>query len=363
MVGAQIKITKIGEINSPADYENTLDANGSIIAPGFIDVHIHGASGADILEDSSVQALEAISQTIARFGVTGFLATNVFKPGEDNNHLSLAAEYTEKYLGGANLLGIHLEGPFISPEKRGMIQFDSMCLPSEKVLDDILKVTNGKLRMMTIAPELPGNLQIIKKLVSLKIIAAFAHSAANYEQTIESFKAGISHVTHLFNAMLPIHHRLPGPIVAILENKNITAQIISDGVHVHSSVLRLVYEILGVDRTILITDAVAAMGLDDGKYYYNSVEYEIKDGSARYNDGTLLGTAIGLNMLLQRFITFTGSPFETAIKTVTENPAKLLGIDDRKGFIAVGKDADLVLLGDQCDVQKTIVGGKIVFSK
>jgi N-acetylglucosamine-6-phosphate deacetylase len=352
----------ITQIGSSAGCDNTLDAQGRIIAPGFIDVHIQGAGGADIL-DATPEALKAISRTCARFGTTSFLATTVFKPDRKNKHLPLAAQYVNCDLGGANLLGIHLEGPFISLEKKGMVLPQCICPPSSKVLDKIMDITDGRLIMITIAPELPGNLKIIQRLVNSKVIASFGHSNATCEQALDGFNSGISHVTHLFNAMPPVHHRSPGPLIAIFQTKHITAQLICDGVHIHPAVLKFAFEILGPNRIIPITDGMQALGLGDGKYLYNGIEYESTDGAARYKNGTLIGTALGLNQLLNKLITFTDCPLDVAIKTVTQNPAGLLGLEDKKGSIAPGKDADLVLLDPDCSVHTTIVAGKIVFSK
>ena len=355
-------ITQIGQIDSSAGCDNTLDAQGRLIAPGFIDVHIQGAGGADIL-DATTEALKAISQTCARFGTTSFLATTVFKPNQKNQHLTLAIEHVGRDLGGANLLGIHLEGPFISPQKKGMILPKCICPPSLQLLDEIQDITNGHLKIMTIAPELPGSLRIIQRLADSNIVASFGHSSATYEQTLAGFNAGISHVTHLFNAMPPLHHRAPGPLVAIFQTKHITAQLITDGVHIHPSVLRFAFETLGPNRIIPITDGMQALGLADGRFIYNGVEYESKEGTARYKDGTLIGTALGLSQLLQKLMTFTDCPLDLAIKTVTQNPAGLLGLEEKKGTIASGKDADLILLDHDRSVHTTIVAGNIVFQK
>jgi len=352
-------ITRIGQINS-AGCGSIIDAGGRIIAPGFIDIHIQGAGGADIL-DANPDALKAISQTCARFGTTGFLATTIFKPNQKNQHLSLTAQYVGRDLGGANLLGIHLEGPFISPQKRGMVQPDCLASPSLQLLDKIQDLTSSRLKMMTIAPELPDCLPVIRRLVKSGIIASFGHSNATYEQTLDGFEAGLSHVTHLFNAMPSLHHRSPGPLIAIFQTKQVTAQLIADGVHIHPAVLKLTFGILGPNRIIPITDGMQAMGLGDGKFIYNGLEYESKNGTARYKDGTLIGTALGISQLLARLMDFTDCPLDVAIKTVTENAAKLLRLEDKKGAIAPGKDADLVLLEPDCSVHTTIVAGKIVF--
>jgi N-acetylglucosamine-6-phosphate deacetylase len=355
-------ITQVGQINASGGKAKILDAGGRIIAPGFIDVHIQGAGGADVL-DADLEGLRAISRTCTHFGTTSFLATTVFKPDQKNQHLALAAQCVGKDLGGANLLGIHIEGPFISPQKKGMILPECICPPSEQVFDEIRSITNGHLRMMTIAPELPGSLPIISSLVDSGAIASFGHSNASYEQTLDGFDAGLSHVTHLFNAMPSIHHRSPGPLVAIFRTAHVTAQLITDGVHIHPAVLKLAFELLGPNRTVVITDGMQAIGLGDGKFVYNGVEYESREGAARYKDGTLIGTALGLNQMLQRLTTFTNCPLDVAIKTVTENPARLLGLADRKGAIAAGKDADVVLLERDLSVRTAIVAGKVAFEK
>jgi len=354
------RICEVGAIEKPDDCHNVLDAGGLTATPGLLDIHIQGAGGCDVL-DATEEALVEISKASARYGVTGFHATTVYKPDGDNRHLAVAADCVGKDLGGAELLGIHLEGPFISTDKRGMIQPDSICLTTNETLDKILADCKGKLNMMTIAPELPGCHELIGRLVDEGVVAAFGHSMASYEQTLAGFDAGISHVTHLFNAMPSIHHRSPGPLPAILQNQKITVELITDGVHLHPAVLKLVFDIFGTDRIVTITDGMQALGLGDGEYEYNGLPYNAKDGTAWYEDGTLIGTATGLSDLLQRMIKFTGCDFNNAIRTATENPAKVLGIQDRKGSIEQGKDADIILLDNKGTVQMTMVAGRIVY--
>jgi N-acetylglucosamine-6-phosphate deacetylase len=354
------KIVRVGSAGTRVKADEVLDAQGRILAPGLIDVHIQGAGGADVL-DATPEALATISRTCARFGVTGFLATTVHKPGQDNRHLKVAAECTGRDLGGAHLFGTHLEGPFISFEKKGMIQPSCLTQPSPEVLADIYGLLGDSLRMMTIAPELPGSVEIIKTLVSGGAIASFGHSKATYDETIRGFDAGITHVTHLFNAMPSLHHRDPGPLTAIFERPDVTCQVITDGVHSHPSVVRLAYREVGPERFVTITDGMQAMGLPDGRYVYNGIEYESKDGAARYHNGTLIGTALGLNQMLARLVRFTGCAASTAIKTVTENAARILGLEQTKGSISTGKDADLVILNDDFSVYATIVAGRLVY--
>jgi N-acetylglucosamine-6-phosphate deacetylase len=228
-------------------------------------------------------------------------------------------------------------------------------------MDNIYALLGDSLKMMTIAPELPRGLDVIKALVDRGTIASFGHSSATYEQTIQGFDAGINHVTHTFNAMPSLHHRTPGPLAAIFERADVTCQVITDGVHIHPSVLRLAYHALGSARFVTITDGMQAMGLPDGKYVYNGIEYEAKDGAARYRNGTLIGTAVGLNQMLARLRRFTGCTLTTAIDTVTKNPAAILGLTDTKGSISKGKDADLVVLNHDLSAHATLVGGKIVY--
>lgn len=340
----------------------TLNAENRIIAPGFIDVHIQGAGGADVL-DGTPEALKTIAKTCACYGTTSFLATTVFRPEGGNRHLEVAADCTGKDLGGANLLGLHLEGPFISPEKRGMILPESICAPSVQVLKKILSLSDDTLRIMTIAPELGGSLDVIKQLAASGVVASFGHSNATYDEAMKGIGGGISHVTHLFNAMPSFHHRAPGPLLAIFKTEKVSVQVIPDGVHLHPRVLKFAYELIDGDRFTTITDGMRPMGLPDGVYVYNGVEYESKKGVTRYFDGSLIGTSLGFIQLVLRLMEFTHCTLEAAVKTATENPAKVLGVWGRKGTIAVGKDADLVILDHDYSVWATIVGGRVVFKK
>jgi len=355
-------ITQIGKIKKNPACENILDAQDRVIAPGFIDVHIQGAGGASVL-DGTIESLQTISQTCARFGTTSFLATTVFKPNMQNRWLEVAAEAVGSDLEGAHLLGVHLEGPFISLEKKGMILPNCICAPSLRIFNEIQSIAGTNLKMMTIAPEFNGSLDIIRKLVDSKIVASFGHSNASYNETLKGIDAGISHVTHLFNAMGSFHHRAPGPLLAIFETEKISVQIIPDGVHFHPGVLKYLFKIIGGDRCIAITDGMQSTGLPDGIYLYDGLKYESKNGTTRYHDGTLIGTSLGLSQLVLRLKGFTDTSLDVAIKTVTENPAKLLGIENRKGSIAVGKDADLVILDHDYSVWATVARGKIVFQK
>lgn len=344
--------------------DSRIDASGKIVAPGFIDVHVQGAGGADVL-DATPEALQRIAACCARFGVTGFLATTVYRRNGDNRHLGVAAgacacEMAGERSEGAELLGIHLEGPFIAKGRRGMIQEDCLAAVEDRTLDLIRKQTGAHLRMMTLAPELPGALPLIRRLLTEQVIPSFGHSEADFKQTLAGIEAGIPHVTHLYNAMTPMHHRDPGPIPALLES-DVSVQVIPDGVHIHPAMLRLAAGRLSGNRLVLISDGMQAMGLPDGRYLYNGLDYQTTNGTARYLDGTLIGTALGMNELIGRFMKHSAWELADTIRAASYNPACVLGLQDRKGSLEEGKDADLVLLEPDLSVHMTLRSGRCVY--
>ncbi|MBN1835999.1 MAG: N-acetylglucosamine-6-phosphate deacetylase [Spirochaetales bacterium] len=355
------KILSVGPAGpSPGPADRVLEVPGMIAAPGFLDVHVQGAGGSDVL-DAEAAGMERISATCARFGVTGFLATTVYRPGKDNRHLAVAAAASGRKLPGADCLGLHLEGPFIAEGKRGMIQPDCLSEVRPRVLQEILEGCRGALRMMTVAPELPGALALIPRLRREGVVASFGHSQAGYEQTRAGVAAGISHATHLFNAMNGLHHREPGPLPALWEAPGLTVQLICDGVHVQPPVLRLTAELFGEARLVLITDGMQAMGLPEGRYSYKGLPYESREGTTRYLDGTLIGTALGMSELIQRCRAALDWPAPALIRTASMNPARVLGLEGRTGALEAGKDADLVLLDSELGVRMTFKRGTVVF--
>lgn len=335
-----------------------VDAGGRTVIPGIIDIHIQGAGGADVL-DGSPEALKTMAAALARMGTTGFLATTVMSPVRNDAHLANAAAHVGADLGGASLLGIHLEGPFINPDERRAISPDAVYAPSKMAIDHIFEVTGDALAMMTVAPEVDGAHEVISALVSKGAVASFGHSSASYERTLEGFRAGITHVTHVCNAMPSIHHRSPGPIPAIIETPSVTIQLVSDGVHVHEAVVRMLRLAAGPGRIACITDGAQASGLPAGRYVYNGREYESMDGIARYLDGTLIGSTLGLRDVMLRYRAFTNCSFAEAVESVTAVPAAVLGIGDRKGSLKKGMDADIVVLDEDFSVFATIVEGKV----
>lgn len=355
---------RIAAMDAPADViaGAELDAAGRLLIPGLIDIHIHGAGGADT-SDGSEEALRTMSSALARLGTTSFQATALMRPSAQNRHLEVTAGAVGTDLSGARLLGLYIEGPFVNPARRGGIPLDAIYPYTAGALREILDLTDGTLRMMTVAPEMAGGLEVIESLTGAGVIASFGHSEATYEETRMGIRAGIRHATHLFNAMAGLHHRAPGPIPALLEAEGLPVELIGDGVHVDERIARIAARLFGPDRRVLITDAMRTAGLPDGRYRYGDRDFESRDGTARYLDGTLIGTSLSLLQVVLRFQRFTGCSLREAVDAATRLPARVLGIDDRTGSLAVGKDADLVLLDEDNSVWATVIGGRVVYRK
>jgi N-acetylglucosamine-6-phosphate deacetylase len=339
-----------------------VQGGGRLLMPGLVDLHVHGAGGADVL-DGSDDAMTTLARALARLGTTSFLATTFLHPEHGDDHLPAAAAAVGRDLGGAQVLGLHLEGPFINAVRRGGIPERAIRPPSPAALDRLLERTNGRLRMTTIAPELDGAMALLPALEAAGVVASFGHSDADYDEARAAFDAGIRHVTHLYNAMRPLHHRQPGPLPAIFERPEIVVQLIADGAHVAPPIVRWTAAVLGHDRCACITDGLRASGLPDGQYDYGGRLFESRDGVARYLDGALVGTTLSLLGVARRFAEYTGSSFAAAVDTASRVPARVLGLEDRKGRIAVGYDADLLLLDRDGQVHTTVVAGKAVYRR
>ncbi|HZD93323.1 MAG TPA: N-acetylglucosamine-6-phosphate deacetylase, partial [Candidatus Sulfotelmatobacter sp.] len=341
-----------------------LDFPDLVLAPGFIDIHIHGGAGYDVMESDNTM-LAAIEIQMARHGVTAYLPTTV-TASEDRTlraleHLGKASQRSEG-AGRARPLGIHLEGPFISHAKRGVHPPANLIQPSPQALERFWEASEGTIRMMTIAPELPGAVETIRHAHTLGVHSSLGHSNATYQETRAAIAAGADHATHTFNAMRPLDHREPGIVGAVLEGDELTADLIADGIHVDRSMVKLFLRAKGDDRAILITDAISATGKPDGTYRLGDFEVEVKDGRCEH-DGKLAGSVLTLDRAVRNVMHFAHWRLERAVKLATLNPARLLGITGLRGTVAPGRRADLVALTPEGNVAHTIIAGAIATTK
>lgn len=338
-------------------------ATGSTVVPGFVDVHIHGAGGHDVME-ADERALDRITSTVAHHGTTSIVATTVSAPVDQTRHsLEGIARYvrshrTEQDNGrlAAEIIGIHLEGPFISDSKRGVHPRDSLTKPSLQIFHDFLKAADGLVKIVTLAPELPDALALIEAAVSAGVVAAIGHTDADYEQTTAAIRAGARHAVHMFNAMRPFSHRDPGVIGAILTDPDVTAEIIADGVHVAGPAIQVLLGTKGFETVLLVSDGIAATGMPDGKYRLGNFEVSVEGGVCRNSEGKLAGSTLTLDRAL-RHVVALGVPMIDAVRMATVLPARRLGLAGKKGILAVGADADLVVLNSELRVTGVMARG------
>ena len=340
----------------------TVDAAGMMLLPGFIDLHIHGANGFEVMAGDP-EALHGMSRFLARGGTTSFLATTWTDDGARiSRALEAVAVALDSPAEGATLLGAHLEGPYLNTAKCGA-QHDAYIRPADPS-EALPWLDLDVIRLLSIAPEFERNHWLIKDAVGRGITVSVAHSDATFEQIESAYALGLSHATHAFNAMSPLHHREPGVVGAVLTLDGITCELICDLKHVHPAAVEILWRCKGADKLVLITDSVRIAGMPDGKYRFSHQEVEKKDGTVRLcSDGTLAGTTLAMNVALRNLMSVTGQGINDLWKTASLNAAKTIGINDRKGTIEIGKDADLVLTDDQLNVQMTIAQGRIVYSR
>jgi len=338
-----------------------LDFPDLILAPGFIDIHIHGGAGRDAME-ADESALAQIERQLAKHGVTAYLPTTVTASQEKIlkalGGLGELIATANKNQGRAAPLGIHLEGPFISHEKRGVHPPENLLPPSPQAFDRFWQASAGNISIMTIAPELPGAVETIQYARTLGVHSSLGHSNATYQEALSGISAGADHATHTFNAMRTLDHREPGILGAVLEDNELTADIIADGIHVHPNVLKLFLRSKGADRAILITDAISATGMPDGVYSLGGLEVQVSNGRCEFR-GKLAGSVLTLDRAIRNVMSFAGWQLQQAIKLATLNPAKRLGISNQRGLLAPGRRADLVVLTPEGEVAHTIIGGEI----
>jgi N-acetylglucosamine-6-phosphate deacetylase len=331
--------------------------------PGFVDVHIHGAGGHDVME-ADEQALGTITGRLAAFGTTSLLATTVTASADETCR---SVEGISKYISGqyqtndarAQILGIHFEGPFLSKERRGVHPQEWLQLPSAELLQRFLQAASGNARILTIAPELLGAMPCIDAARSLGMVVSIGHTDATYEQARAAVAHGAHHATHVYNAMRPFTHRDPGVIGAVLTTPEVTAELIADGVHVDEIAMKVLLQAKGAEKVILISDGMSATGMPDGKYMLGGLEITVNGGVCRNAEGRLAGSTLTLDRALRNIVTL-GVPLADAVRMLTLNPATLLGIEFKKGALRTGADADIVLLNQGLEIVKVWARGTTV---
>jgi N-acetylglucosamine-6-phosphate deacetylase len=363
--GKIVEIGSMEELEKENEFE-VIELPGHYKAiPGLIDVHIHGVNGADTM-DATKEALDTMVTALPKEGTTSFLATTMTQEGKQiENALINAAQYIEKQKpnGKAEILGLHLEGPFVNAKRAGAQPIQHIIDPDLALFQKWQNLTNGNIKLVTLAPERPGGLEMIRYLKSNGIIASIGHTDATFDEVDQAIDAGANHVTHLFNQMRGLHHREPGVVGAAFLRDELKAEIIVDGVHVRPEMVKLAFKQKQSEGLILITDSMRAKCLKNGKYDLGGQEVTVKNGKAVLEDGTLAGSILKLGHAVKNIIAYTSCPLEDAIEMASVNPAKQLNMYDRKGSIAVGKDADIVILDEQLEVYMTLCHGAIAFNR
>jgi N-acetylglucosamine-6-phosphate deacetylase len=350
-------------VGPPPDDVPAWDLRGFTIAPGFIDLHTHGGGGFSLAEGDPEQ-IRGYSRWAANSGVTGFLVTLL--PDRRRRlvkHMESAAGGCEGATGGARPLGINLEGPFLSPLRCGALDPNVLRPADVAELREHLLAARGLFRIMTIAPELPGAPAVIAEAIGSGVTVALGHSDATYDEAMRAFALGVRHVTHCFNAMRPFHQRKPGCLAAALLADDVTAELIADGVHVNPAAMEMLLRLKGVDRTVLVTDAILLAGMGDGAFELQGARVEVKEGVARRDDGQFAGSTATMDAMVRNAARWLPVNEAEAIRMATLNPATVIGVADRKGRIAPGYDADLVVLSPDLRVEMTFVAGELVYER
>jgi N-acetylglucosamine-6-phosphate deacetylase len=360
--GNIVQLTSRDSTQVPAG-TRIVDFGDGVLAPGFIDVHIHGGAGYDVMQSDSC-ALPAVEQLIANHGVTSYFPTTVTAPVDQTlqalDRLAAAIEHPDNGSSGevrATPLGIHLEGPFLSHVRRGAHPPEYLLTPSIAMFERFWQAARGHIRLITIAPELNEALAVIAEASKRRVCVSIGHSDADLATAQAAVKAGARHATHVFNAMRPLDHRQPGILGEVLTNPNVTAEIIADGIHLDPLTVKLTLQAKGLDGAVLITDATSGTGMPDGRYRLGSFEFEVKEGRAVV-DGKLAGSTLTMDRAVQNAMRFGGIDLQAALRPATTNPARATGLTCQ-GKLENGAQADFVVLTSAGEVKKTIIRGQV----
>jgi N-acetylglucosamine-6-phosphate deacetylase len=345
-----------------------VDFADAVITPGFVDIHMHGGAGLDVMQASEAE-VPRLGRFLAQHGVTGYFPTTVAAPIDVTcaalERIANAIEAGESSANGdgnndapqARPLGIHLEGPFLSPARRGVHAPENLALPTVALFERLWQAARGHVRMLTIAPELPGATEVIAEAARRKVLVSIGHSDADLNAAQAGVRAGARHATHTFNAMRPLDHREPGILAEVLTDTRLSADIIVDGIHVTPSVVQIFLKAKGIEGSVLITDATAAAGMPEGRYQLGTMTVDVKDGMCTI-DGKLAGSVLTMDRAVRNVMEFGSWSLRDAVRAATLNPARAAGLTQRYGSLASGAEASFIVLSSSGEVQKTIIRGQ-----
>jgi N-acetylglucosamine-6-phosphate deacetylase len=340
-----------------------INAQGLFVLPGLIDTHVHGTHGDDVMLHGA-EGIRRISARFPEYGTTAWLPSTISaRHPELVQAVRWCVEAQQHPAGGAEIAGIHVEGPYINLKRKGAQPAEGVRDPDFDEVRELLEAAEGQIRVVTLAPELPGGLELIRLLIGEGIIASMGHSDATYEQALEGIAAGATHATHLFNAMPPIHHRDPGLITACLNEPEVLAEVIPDGVHLDPRIVRLALRAKGPERVALITDAFSATGLSEGEHTLGPHKVFVKGALCTLENGTIAGSILTMNLAVRNAIDFAGVSLVDAVRMASLIPARVAGCAERKGSLEAGKDADVTLLDGDFRCQATWVRGRQVYGR
>ncbi len=340
-------------------FQSTTNYCDAFISPGLIDLHVHGIAGADVM-DGTGESLDLMARRLAAHGVTGFLPTTVTHDLEKTRTAVTAIrEYAESQpTARARVLGIHLEGPFINCRFKGMQNEEYILAPDQESMRSLLSCGGGHVTRVSLAPEMPGASSVIRDLRESGIRVSIAHTGATYDQVLDAVRLGASHVTHTFNAMAGLHHRMPGTVGAAMLSDDLYCELIADGIHVHPEVMRLLILVKSRERVMLVTDGMSATEMSDGQYHFGGQEITVRDGIARLADGTLAGSTVTLDVAIRNIVRLCQIPLIDALYMASTAPAEAVGLWETKGKLLAGYNADLTILDENLRPVATWVEGE-----
>ena len=354
-------IGKASDVRIPDECE-VIDVSGNIVTPGFVDLLVHGGGGKGFA-DEDPSSIGIVADYFIRHGSTTVLASLYAKPKDQLlADLRRIADYIHAN-PDSNIIGIHMEGPYLNPVLKGAMNEDYLWTPSVESWDEMWEASRGLIKIMTIAPELEGSLQVMRAAALKGVVLSIGHSTANYETIELAIDHGAAHVTHMFNAMTPLHHRNPGVVLGAMLRNELKIELIADTLHVHPAVMELLLKLKGSNGIILITDSIRAGGMHEGEYEFADQKVYMKGSKAFLSDGTLAGSTLTLNRAIKNMIKKANAKVTESVRMASLNGAKVLNIEDRKGILAVGKDADIVVMNDEFEVEMTIHQGNIKYKR